>query len=94
MVNFERGKGPTFGTTISLFVILIVAVAVGFAVMRRVSPLNPTVIRSAASFCRRDYAEARTRSDTLATDQRVWQVDKRPWHRLPSCGELRTSNRL
>lgn len=55
----------------------------------RLAPLNPTVERSAASLCRRDYAGARNTADSAIIDDRVWEVDHLAWRRVPSCGELR-----
>jgi hypothetical protein len=57
-------------------------------------PPDAVTIRSAASFCRRDYASARTAGDTASIDDRVWQVDFHTWRRLPRCGELRRAGRL
>lgn len=87
-------RGPTLRSAFAILAGFGLVSSVGAMVYRSVAPLDPVVSRSAASFCRHDYAEARTAAESLATDQRIWNVDSRPWHRLPSCGELRTKNLL
>lgn len=68
---------------------ILLAANVAAFVWGRFAPLDATVERSAASLCRRDYADARDAADSAVIDERVWEVDHRGWRRLPSCGELR-----
>ena len=62
--------------------------------VRALVPPDAVTVRSAASFCRRDYAAARTAADTASVDDRVWQINYHTWRRLPKCGELRRDGRV
>jgi hypothetical protein len=73
--------------------VVVMAALIAYGV-RAVLPPDAVTVRSAASFCRRDYAEARTAADTAAVDDRIWQINNATWRRLPSCGELRQSGQL
>ena len=94
MRSMVERSGPTLWTAVSILAALGIVSSLGAMAYRRTAPLDPVVVRSAASACRRDYVEARTAAESLATDQRIWHVDNRSWHRLPSCGELRAKNLL
>jgi hypothetical protein len=77
-----------------IIISLVVLVAVLVYGVRAALPPDAVTVRSAASFCRRDYSAARTAADTAAVDDRVWQINYRTWRRLPSCGELRRSDQI
>ena len=60
----------------------------------RYQPVPRDLETSAAYLCRQDYARARAPADTLAIDARIWELSRRPWARVPSCGELRMAGKL
>jgi hypothetical protein len=78
----------------TLITVIVVLAAAGQEMYVRLKPLDPTVVRSEASFCRRAYVSARTRADTLKFDEGYWVVAKARWQRIPTCGELRLANLL
>jgi len=88
----QRRKTPWKAWT---FIAVVVALAaVGQEMCVRLKPLDPTVVRSEASFCRIGYASARTRGDTLKLDDGYWVVTHARWQRIPTCGELRAASLL
>ena len=73
----------------TLILLAVLAIRVGLWLR----PPTATTMRELTTACRRDYVAARSAHDSLAVDERVWQLDQ-GWRRIPSCGELRRHGSL